>query len=262
MYLLQDLIDFFHFEIDDIVHDTLRQFNMFTEKFEIEISIRSKRIYNIRVEIDRQQTAAIIRAERYFATRIGGNGTESQIGITIGYRLPYNRIPKQNSGFGRLPRIVYDFFPNGLSIDLFRYHRAITVYRILLSIRTSIDSCLHKIVGHFHRDICSGNFSFGHFGIDKRLRIGVFYRDTEHQCPASSILGNLTGGIGIAFHKRHQTGRCQRRIFYRRPFGSDMGQIVPDPSPAFHKLHLLFVDFHHATIRVGISFHTYHKAVR
>ena len=69
--LFHDFFNLFKFQIDNVVHDTLCQSDMFLEQFKVEISFRSKRIYYIRVQVDGQQTAGVVRTQRNFTTRIG-----------------------------------------------------------------------------------------------------------------------------------------------------------------------------------------------
>ena len=49
----------------------------------------------------------IVRTERYLAARIGGNGAESEVGITIGQALTGNRIPEKHAWFGTFLRVLF-----------------------------------------------------------------------------------------------------------------------------------------------------------
>jgi len=66
---LQNQIDFFGFQINDVVHDTLRKLHMFGKQFEIEISIFFERIHHIRVKIDGEQTTTVVGDTTEFRRR-------------------------------------------------------------------------------------------------------------------------------------------------------------------------------------------------
>ena len=83
----------------------------------------------------------------------------------------------------------------------------------------------------------------------------------EHQGAATSVLCNLTCGIGVAFHKGHETGGGEGRVLYRGSFGADMREVVAHAAAAFHELHLLLVDLYNAAVGVGLAFQSYHEAV-
>ena len=69
--LFQNLFNLFRFQIDNVVHDALCQPNMFFKQVEVEIGILTERVHDIRIQVDRQQSAAVVRAKRYLAARIG-----------------------------------------------------------------------------------------------------------------------------------------------------------------------------------------------
>ena len=66
IYLLDYLFNLFKFQVDDVIHNALCHGCVFLELFEIEISFWCERIYYIRVKIDSQQAAWIVRAKRNF----------------------------------------------------------------------------------------------------------------------------------------------------------------------------------------------------
>ena len=72
-----DSFDLFQFQIDDVIHDALGNLNMFLEQFEIKISILCKRIDHVGIEVDGQQTTAVVRAQWDFAARIGADRAET-----------------------------------------------------------------------------------------------------------------------------------------------------------------------------------------
>ena len=57
IYLLLDALDFLQLQVNDVVHNTLRQGHMLLEEFKVEISVRLERVHHVGVEIDSQQAA-------------------------------------------------------------------------------------------------------------------------------------------------------------------------------------------------------------
>ena len=91
---LENGVDFLHLEVDDVVEQSLRLGCDFGEFFEIELGLGCEGIFNEGVEVDCQQTAAVVGAQRYFAAGIGGYGFESEVGIAIGHRFTADGIPE------------------------------------------------------------------------------------------------------------------------------------------------------------------------
>jgi hypothetical protein len=61
---------------------------MFYKKITVEKRIFSKWILDIAVKVNCQKAATVIRAKRYLATWIRGNGLETIFGIPVGMELP------------------------------------------------------------------------------------------------------------------------------------------------------------------------------
>ena len=110
-YLFDDGLDLLELQIDDIVHDAHRGRDVAPELAEVERRLFRERLVYIAVQIDRQQAAAVIRAERNFAAGIRRDRPEAQIGVAVGNGLAQDRVPEQNAGFGRLPCVVDDLVP-------------------------------------------------------------------------------------------------------------------------------------------------------
>ena len=68
-------------------------------------------IYIIAQQIERQQAARIVGAERDLAAGVGRNRHETLVGIAVGNAFADDRIPEQHARFGRLPRVVDDLLP-------------------------------------------------------------------------------------------------------------------------------------------------------
>ncbi|OAV74947.1 hypothetical protein Barb7_01485 [Bacteroidales bacterium Barb7] len=85
--LVKYLLNLFRFEVNNIIHDTLGKSNMLLEKVVIKIRLSRKRFHHIRIQIDCQQPATVIRTERNLPARIGGYRAKAQICIHIRHRL-------------------------------------------------------------------------------------------------------------------------------------------------------------------------------
>ena len=94
VYFLENHFNLFQFQVDDVVHQPLGQLHMFLEQIEIEIGFRRERVDHVSIKVDGQQAATVIRAERYLAARIRTHGTETEIGIAVGYGFAQNRVPE------------------------------------------------------------------------------------------------------------------------------------------------------------------------
>ena len=86
--------------------------------------------------------------------------------------------------------------------------------------------------------------------------------DRQHQRTAPTVLCYLASTVAITLHEGHQSRRCQRRIIHRLTFRADMAQVVTHTAATLHQLHLLLINAHHRTIRVGIAVQSYHETIR
>ena len=260
--LSQDGLNLFLLQIDDVVHDALSHHDMLSELLEVEGSLRGKRIVDIRIQIERQQSATVVRTQRNFTARIGRNRLVAHIGITVGHRLANDGIPEKHTGFCRLPSIVNDFLPKRFGINRLIENRVVATDGELLLIRSFSLNGTHKLIVDFYRHIGSGNFSLFHLGINESLGIGMLDTYRKHQGAASAILSHLTGRIAVTLHKRNQSGRSQRRILHRRTLRTNVGEVVTHASATLHQLHLLFIDFHNGTVRIRVAIKTNHETIR
>ncbi len=89
----------------------------------------------------------------------------------------------------------------------------------------------------------------------------MFNADAQHQCTAATILSYLAGRIGETFHKRYNTGACERTIFYWTSFRSDATEVVPYSSSSLHQLHLLLISFHDSAIRIRVAIISNNEAI-
>src|SRR5690606_11919296 len=156
---------------------------------------------------------------------------------------------------------MYYFLPYPLRVYLVGILRLVTVNRILLLIYLVTLNGAHEFIIYPNGDIRPGNFTLRHLGIDKALRIRMLDGYRKHQSATSPVLCHFTGRIGITLHKRHKTGRSQSRVFYRRTFWADVGQIMAYPSSSFHQLYLFLIYLHDSTIRIRWPIRPDHKAV-
>ena len=252
-HLGQNPIHMLQFQVDDIVHEPLGNTHMLAEQFHIEMSLRRERVFHITIQVQRQQTAAVVRTQRNLPARIGRNRPESQVGIAIRHRLADNRIPKKHTGFGRLPSIVDNLVPQLAGIDFLSKPRLVGIDRVLLHERLVFDHCLHEFIGQLHRNVGSRHLAFLHLGIDELFRIRMLDTDAQHQRAAAAVLRHLARGIGVTFHERHDTGACQRAVLDRAACRTYMREVMPHAAAALHQLHLLLVDLHDAAVGIGIA---------
>ena len=77
-------------------HRDTRVGTRLAEKFKIKICLGSERLLYVAIQIDSQQPATVVRTQRYLSARIGGNSTEAEIGIAVGYRLACHGVPEQD----------------------------------------------------------------------------------------------------------------------------------------------------------------------
>ena len=114
---------------------------------------------------------------------------------------------------------------------------------------------------NLHRYVGSRHTTLDHLGIDERLGVGVLNRYRKHQGTATAVLCHLAGRVGVTLHKGHQTRRGEGRVLDGRTFGADVRQVVTHATATFHQLHLLFVDFDNAAVRVGGAIEPDNKTV-
>ena len=221
---------------------------MVTEKLEVEGGFAREWVLYVGIEVDSEQSAAIVGAERDLTTGVGGDCTEAQIGIAIGYRFADDRIPEEYTGFGRLPSVVDDFAPEGTCIDLFLPLRFFGIDGVLLFIGFAFDNGTHEFIVDLHRYVGSRHLAFGHFGIDEGFGIRMLDGYGQHKCTATAVLSYFARTVGVAFHERNQAGGCEGGVLHGRTFRTNMGEVVPYASAAFHQLYLLFIDANDSSI--------------
>ena len=259
--LLHDHLYLLHFQIDDIIHHPLGKLNMLPELVEVEIGILGEGVYHIAIEVQTDQSAAIVGAERNLTTGVRADGAEAQIGIAIGYALSDDGIPEEDTWLRALPSVVHNLLPKVLGRDLLPHLGILRIHRELLGIGSSFRSCAHKLVIHLHAHVGSGDLSLGHLCIDERLAVGMLDTHREHEGAATAVLSHLAGRVAIAFHEGYQPRRRQRRVIHGASGRTDVGQIVPHAAATLHQLHLFLIDLHDGAIRIGIPFEAYHEAI-
>ncbi|OAV74948.1 hypothetical protein Barb7_01486 [Bacteroidales bacterium Barb7] len=152
--------------------------------------------------------------------------------------------------------------PKSGSVNLLYLSRRIRINGILLCIGRTVDNRIHKLIINLDGHICPRHLSLRHLRINKRFRIGMLHGHTQHQSPAPPVLRHLARGIGITLHERNQPCGSKCRVLHRRPFGTDMGKVVPHTAAPLHQLHLLFVNADNGTVGIRPAVQSNHKAVR
>ena len=258
----EDRFDLFEFEVDDIVHHPHGCGDVPPEFIEVERSLLRERLVDVAVQVDRQQAATVVRAQRNFAARVRRNGAESEVGVAVRHRFAQDGVPEQHARFGGLPCVEDDFVPQCARVDVFLVHRLVGIDRELLVVFFAVDYGVHEFVVDLDRNVRSGYFAGFDFGVDEVFCVRVFYRQRQHQRAAPSVLRHFARRVRISLHERHDPRRGQRAVQHRAAGGPDVRQVVPDASAAFHQLHLFFVDADDAAVRVGRMAVSDHKTVR
>ena len=150
---------------------------MLTEEVEVEGSFVGEWVVDIRIEVDSNESAAVVGAQRYLTAWVGADGAISEVGIAVGYTLTKYSIPEQHSRFCRLPSVMYYLLPQRRCIDIFDIHWVGRVDRELLSIHLMFCCSAHELIVDFYRHIGSGHLSLHHLGVDKTFGVGVFDSD-------------------------------------------------------------------------------------
>ena len=259
---VDDSLDFLHLEVDDVIHHALGIAHMLAELVEVKVSILREGLFDIGIEIDGNESAAVVRTKGNLAARIGRDGAETQVGIAVGHSLTGDGVPEEHARLGTLPSIVNDFLPKLRSVNRLGVNGFLAVDRILLGIFATLRNRLHELVVDTHRHIGAGHLAFGHLGIDKRLRVRVLNAHGEHQGTTTAVLSHLAGRVGVAFHKGNKSRRGEGRVLDRGAFGPDMRKVMPHSTTALHELHLLLINLDNAAIGVGITVKTNDKTVR
>ena len=260
--LLDDLLDFFQFEVDDVVHHAHGHGHVRPELVEIELRILLERVVHIAQQIERQQAARIVGAERDFTAGVGRNRHEALVGIAVGHAFADDRIPEQYARLGRLPGIVDDLVPELPGVDILLVSGVVRIDRELLVVFLAGDGGTHELVVDLDRNVGARDLARVDLGVDETLGIGVLDRQREHQRTAAAVLRHLARRVGIALHERHDTRRRERRVEHRTARGTDVREVVPHAPAALHQLHLLLVHAEDAAVGVGRMLVPDHETVR
>ncbi len=258
----EDKVDFLHLQVDDVVHDALGAAHVVAQQPEVELSLRREGVLYERIEVDGQQTAAVVGAEGYLAAGVGGYGLESEVSVAVGHRLAADGVPEEDARLGRLPCVAHYLLPEGGGVDFLHYSRGVRVHGVLLAVGGACLDGFHESVVDAHRHVGARHLARSHLGVDESLRVGVLYRHCHHQGTAAAVLGHFAGGVGVALHEGDEPRRCQGRVLHRRAFGAEVRQVVTHAASALHQLHLFLVHEHDAPVAVGLSVDAHHEAVR
>ena len=225
---------------------------MLLEEVEVELCLRCERIIDVGIEVYGYQPAGIVRAEGNLAAGVGAYGLVAQVSVAVGNGLADDGVPEEDSGLGGLPCVVDDLLPQGGGVDLLGELGVIGVDGVLLDVGLAAQGTAHELVIDPYGDVGSGHLALLELGVDEVLCVGMLYGDGQHQGSAASVLGHLTGGVGIALHEGHHAGGGEGAVEHRAAGGADMGEVVAYSAAAFHQLHLLLVYLHDAAVGVGL----------
>ena len=173
----EDFVDLFKFEVDEVVHEALCLGDVVAEFIEIERGFGSEGVVDIAVEVDGDETAAVVGAEGDFAAGVGGDGAVAEVGIAVGDAFAEDGVPEEYTGFGGGPGVVDDFLPEGAGVDFLAHQRVGGVDGVLLHEGFAVAHTLHEFVGYFDADVGTGYFALLQFGVDELFGVGVFDAD-------------------------------------------------------------------------------------
>ncbi len=180
---------------------------MLFEQFEVEVSTLGERLFHIRVQVQRQQTATVVGAKRDFAARVGGNGAEPFVAIAVRQGFSDDGVPKQHARFGGQPGIVDNLFPKRGGLDFFGELGLVGIDGELLAINAVAQGGIHEGIVDAYRNVGTRNFTLFGLGVDKVFGIGMLDGDRQHQRTAAAVLGHFAGTVRIPFHKRNDARR-------------------------------------------------------
>ncbi len=169
---------------------------MLCEKFVVERGFGRERLAHVRIEIDGQQAAAVVRTQRNFAAGVCRYGAETEVGVAVRNRLAGYGVPEQHARLGRFPGIMDDFVPKCAGVDFFAAHYGafvLCIDGIMLAVGNTGFGRVHEFVVDSDRNIGSRHFALGHLGVDESFRIRMFYGYGHHQGTASAVLGHFAG---------------------------------------------------------------------
>ena len=132
---------------------------------------------------------------------------------------------------------------------------------VLLRVRLACQGGLHEAVVYLDRHVGPGHLAAFHLGVDEGFGVGVLDAHGEHEGAAPPVLRHFAGGVGVAFHERHEPGGGEGRVLHGRAFGADVRQVVPYAAAPLHELHLFLVHLDDGPVGVGVLVEADDKAV-
>ena len=210
-----------------------------------------ERVVHIAQQVERQQAARIVGAERDFTAGVGRNRHEALVGIAVGHAFADDRIPEQYARLGRLPGIVDDLVPELPGVDILLVPGGIGIDRELLVVFLAGDGGTHELVVDLDRNVGARDLARVDLGVDETLGIGVLDRQREHQRTAAAVLRHLARRVGVTLHEGDDTRRRERRVEHGTARGAQVREIVSHAAAPFHDLHLLLVHADDAAVGVG-----------
>ena len=224
---------------------------MLAELVEVELRRRLEGVVHIAEEVERQQAARVVGAERNLAAGVRRDGHKALVGIAVGHALADDRIPEEHAGLGRLPRIVDDLLPELLRIDVLLVLRVVGIDRELLVVAAPLDRRTHELVVDLDRDVGARHLARVDLRVDEALGVGVLDREGEHQGAAASVLRHLARRVRVALHEGDDTRRREGRVEHGAARGADVREVMPHAAAPLHELHLLLVHAEDAAVGVG-----------
>ncbi len=246
-----DLLDLLQLQVDDVVHHAHGHADMAAELVEVEARLRGEGLLDIAQQVERQQAARVVGAERNLAAGVGRNRHEALVGIAVGDALAQDRIPEQHARLGRLPGVVDDLGPQLLRVDLLLVERVLRRDGELLAVGSARERRTHELVVDLDRDVGARHLARVDLGVDEALGVGVLDREREHQRAATAVLRHLARGVGVALHEGDDARRREGRVEHGAVGRAQVREVVAHAAAPLHELHLLLVDAEDAAVGVG-----------
>ena len=203
--LVDDELHLLQLQVDDVIHEVHSLVYMRLEEVEVELRLLGEGLVDVAQQVESQQTAAIVGAQRNLATGVCRYCAEALVGIAVGHALANDCIPEQHTGLCRLPCVVDNLLPELLGIYILRYEGLLRADGELLTIGSTLNCCTHELVVNLDRYVGTRNLAGVDLGVDKTLGIGVLDEQREHQCATTTILCHLACRVRVTLHEGYDT---------------------------------------------------------